>query len=226
MAGSTVAGREVLRLNPLRRAAEYALMTCPTGVRVSLIMRGHKISPQLVSTICVLPKRRWPTGKTRGSPEHITLRERQCSRGLLDAEMSWPQPARLLSPARGASRTSFVIRATRTVGQNERGRVRATGSDKAARSNMNEPARSRRAGDLSWSACMTRMAVRSRKTASMSGWFRRTAILTNPSGVPICNFSSCLLQAEGVRSTPKIAPPAPRTTVPNLFSASAKLVMS
>jgi hypothetical protein len=65
MAGSTVAGREVLRLHPLRRAAEYALHDLPNwcATRVSLIMRGHKISPQLVSTICVLPKRRWPTGK-------------------------------------------------------------------------------------------------------------------------------------------------------------------
>ena len=80
MAGSTVAGREVLRLHPLRRAAEHALHNLPNwcATRVSFIMGGHEISPQLVSTICVLPKRRWPTGKTRESPEHITLRERQC----------------------------------------------------------------------------------------------------------------------------------------------------
>ena len=82
---------------------------------------------------------------------------------------------------------------------------------------MKEPASARRAGDLSSPACLTRMEVRSRKTASMSGWFKRTAILTNPSGVPICNFSSCLLPTKGAFSIPKIAPPAPRTTEPNLF---------
>ena len=59
----------------------------------------------------------------------------------------------------------------------------------------------------------------------MSGWFKRTAILTNPSGVPICNFSSCLLPTKGAFSIPKIAPPAPRTTEPNLLSASIKLVV-
>ena len=85
---------------------------------------------------------------------------------------------------------------------------------------MKEPASARRAGDLSSPACLTRMEVRSRKTASMSGWFKRTAILTNPSGVPICNFSSCLLPTKGAFSIPKIAPPAPRTTEPNLLSAS------
>ena len=90
---------------------------------------------------------------------------------------------------------------------------------------MKEPASARRAGDLSSPACLTRMEVRSRKTASMSGWFKRTAILTNPSGVPICNFSSCLLPTKGAFSIPKIAPPAPRTTEPNLLSASIKLVM-
>ena len=90
---------------------------------------------------------------------------------------------------------------------------------------MKEPASARRAGDLSSLACLTRKEVRSRKTASMSGWFKRTAILTNPSGVPICNFSSCLLPTKGAFSIPKIAPPAPRTTEPNLLSASIKLVM-
>jgi hypothetical protein len=75
---------------------------------------------------------------------------------------------------------------------------------------MEEPGRARRAGDLSWPACLTRMVACSRKTASMSGWFRRTAILTNPSGVPICSFFSCLPPIQGALSMPKIAPQAPR----------------
>ena len=87
------------------------------------------------------------------------------------------------------------------------------------------PLRAGRDDVLSSSACLTRITVRSRKIVSMLGWCRRTADLTNPSGVPICNFSSCLLPTEGPFSIPKIAPPALRTTSPNWRSASAKVVM-
>ena len=59
----------------------------------------------------------------------------------------------------------------------------------------------------------------------MSGWFRTTSILTNPSGVPIVSFSSCL-PTEAALSIPKIWPPAFCTTWPYLLSASAKLNMS
>ena len=80
-------------------------------------------------------------------------------------------------------------------------------------------------GVLSSRACLTTPAVRSRKTASMSGWFRTTSILINPSGVPIVNFSACL-PTEAALSIPKICPPALCTTWPYLLSASARLVMS
>ena len=90
---------------------------------------------------------------------------------------------------------------------------------------IEELLRAGRGDVLSSSACLTRITVRSRKIVSMLGWCRRTADLTNPSGVPICNFSSCLLPTEGPFSIPKIAPPALRTTSPNWRSASAKVVM-
>jgi hypothetical protein len=80
-------------------------------------------------------------------------------------------------------------------------------------------------GVLSSRACLTTSAVVSRKTASMFGWFRTTSIVTNPSGVPIFNFSSCLL-TEAAFSIPKICPPALCTACAYLLSASAKLVMS
>jgi hypothetical protein len=86
----------------------------------------------------------------------------------------------------------------------------------------------RRAGGgavLSSQVCLTTPAVVSRKTASMFGWFRTTSILTNPSGVPIVSFSSCL-PTEAAFSIPKICPPALCTTWANLLSASARLVMS
>jgi hypothetical protein len=80
-------------------------------------------------------------------------------------------------------------------------------------------------GVLSSRACLTTPAVVSRKTASMFGWFRTTSIVTNPSGVPIFNFSSCL-PTEMAFSIPKIWPPALCTAWAYLLSASAKLVMS
>jgi len=54
---------------------------------------------------------------------------------------------------------------------------------------------------------------------------RATSIFTNPSGVPIFNFSS-RLPTEAALSIPKIRPPAFCTTWPYLLSASARLVMS